>query len=185
MPTFPVPEKPDSMKPLKYFLLLAALWLQSCAPTQSMDAFYEKHKEGTDVLAFRVPPVMFSLLGEVSPDMKSLVGTTTDLRYIRLPASGQGKMAALNQQVTHLTSGAFIEVFRKNEGDKRNIVAIRERGNTVRNIMVYSNNAAFGSVLFIEGKFDPEKVRTLAREDGFGRLEETLTGTFGSPGISE
>lgn len=128
---------------------------------------------------------MFSLLSNLSPEMGSVIGNTTDLRYIRLPASGASEMTALNRQVSQLTSGSFIEVFRKNEGDQRNLVAIRERGNTVRNILIYNNNAAFGSVLYIKGRFDPERVRNLANEDAFGTLEQQLTRSFSGQAPTE
>lgn len=170
---------PEALKSFLPFLLLLLIF-PSCAGTNSVDAFYEKHKEDDQVLAFRVPPVMFSMLRGLSGDSETLISQTRDLRYIRLPVGKSPEISDLNRQVGQLTSGSYIEVFRKNDGDRRNLVAIRERGKTVRDIMVYTNNASHGSLLYIKGDFDPAQVRAMAQRESFGNLENELISTFGS-----
>ena len=166
-------------------LCLLGLLLYGCGSSRSIDAFYDQHKEDDQVLAFRVPPVMFAMVKGLSPEMENLFGSTRDLRYIRLPADSGRGIQALNNQVSTLTAGSFIEIFRKNEGPKRNVVAIRERGNSVRDIMVFNNNELHGSLLYIKGNFDPEKVRSMARDEDFTDLQEKLVQGFGGPGINE
>ena len=163
----------------KSITIALLLFLCACGGTASIDRFYEDHKEDDQVLAFRVSPVMFSMLRGLTGEMESLLGDTRDLRFIRLPANGNSGIPALNRQVAELTAGSFIEIFRKNDGADRNLVAIRERGNSVREILVFGNRATHGSLLYIRGDFSPAQVRNLAKEEAFGNLEERLTGAFG------
>ncbi len=171
------------MKHLTYLLLLA-LMLSSCGTPRNLDAFYNKHKDDDQVLAFRVPPVMFYALRGISPEMDSFFGTTTDLRFIQLPAVKTAGLQDMNQQFNQLTSGSFIEIFRKNDGPKRNVVAIRERGKTVRDILIFNNSELKGSLLYIQGNFDPAKVRSMAQEEEFLNLQDKLIQNY-SPGQTQ
>ena len=101
-----------------------------------MDSFYEAHKNDNKVSAFRVPQFMFSLLGEISPEMKTLVGNTRDLRYMRFPSSNTSQTQFLNAQMNNFTNNSFIEVFRKNDDLKRNVVSIREKRDVVKEILI-------------------------------------------------
>ena len=171
---------------MKYFsyLLLIALALNSCGTPRSLDSFYNMHKNDDQVLAFRVPPVMFYALRGISPEMDSFFGTTTDLRFIQLPAAKTAGFRDMNQQFNQLTSSSFVEIFRKNDGPKRNVVAIRERGKTVRDILIFNNSELKGSLLYIRGNFDPAKVRSMAQEEGFTELQEKMIRNY-APGQLE
>jgi hypothetical protein len=161
------------------------LCLCACASTASVDSFYERNKEEDGVLAFRVTPVMFSMLGGLSPDIDSFIGNTKDLRFIRLPLKEAGAAEKLNLQVSAMNTGSFVEIFRKNQGDQRNLVSIRERRGSVREILVYNTGALNGSLLYVRGRFDPAKIRDMARDESFSKLSTQLSGAFAPVGISE
>jgi len=61
----------------------------------------------------------------------------------------------LNKQMSGMTGNSFIEVYRKNDELKRNIVSIREKKDAVKEILIYNNNNANGSFLYFNGDFDP------------------------------
>lgn len=162
-------------------ILLAA----SCSSYNSIDNFYNAHKNDDKVMAIRVPRVMLSLVSGISPEMNALVGNTKDLRYMQFPSATPARTRFLNNQMNDITGNSFIEVFRKNDELKRNVVSIREKRNTVKEILIYNNNNIRGSFLYFNGDFDPVKVRELAKNNQFEKLSTGLIQQFGSgtPGI--
>ena len=87
-----------------------------------------------------VPQFMLTLISGISPEMQSLVGNTRDLRYMRFPSATPAKTQFLNKQMNGITGNSFIEVYRKNDELKRNVVSIREKRNSVKEILIYNNN---------------------------------------------
>ncbi|WP_394971638.1 DUF4252 domain-containing protein [uncultured Croceitalea sp.] len=171
----------------KFLLLLPLFLLISCGSYNSIDSFYEAHKNDNQVTAIRVPQFMLSLVSEISPEMKALVGNTKDLRYMQFPSKTDSQTQFLNTQMNNFASGSFIEVFRKNNELKRNVVSIREKRDVVKEILIYNNNNATGSFLYFNGNFDPIKVRELAKNNQFEKFSSGLIPQMGlnTPGISQ
>lgn len=174
---------------MKKLLLTIAMgiFLASCSTYNSIDTFYNDHKNDDQVMAIRVPRVMLSLVSSISPEMKAMVGTTRDLRYMQFPSKTDARTQYLNKQMNNITGSSFIEVFRKNDQLKRNVVSIRERGNSVREILVYKNDNATGSILYFNGDFDPVKVKQMADAGEFEKISDGLIRQFNmkTPGINE
>ena len=168
-------------------LFFSLLLIISCGSYNSIDTFYNAHKNDNQVTAVRVPQFMLTLISGISPEMQSLVGNTRDLRYMRFPSATPAKTQFLNKQMNGITGNSFIEVYRKNDELKRNVVSIREKRNSVKEILIYNNNSLNGSFLYFNGDFDPVKVREMAKSDQFGKLGEGLIQQFStdSPGIKE
>lgn len=166
---------------------MSMVLLTSCSTYNSIDSFYEAHKNDDQVTAVRVPQFMLSLISNISPEMQSLIGSTRDLRYMQFPSTTPARTQFLNQQMNGITGNSFIEVYRKNNDLKRNIVSIREKRNTVKEILIYNNNATRGSFLYFNGIFDPIKVREMARSEEFQKLGDGLIREFnmGTPGINK
>jgi len=171
----------------KVFFLFGLILLTSCGSYNSIDTFYNAHKNDNQVTAVRVPQFMLTLISGISPEMQSLVGNTRDLRYMRFPSATPAKTQFLNKQMNGITGNSFIEVYRKNDELKRNVVSIREKRNSVKEILIYNNNNLTGSFLYFNGDFDPVKVRDLAKNNEFGKLGDGLIKQFsaGTPGIKE
>ncbi|MEL6919215.1 MAG: DUF4252 domain-containing protein [Bacteroidota bacterium] len=169
----------------KGVLIIAILSLTACGSYNSIDNFYNAHKNDNQVTAVRVPQFMLSLISGISPEMKALVGNTKDLRYMQFPSTTPSRTHFLNTQMNTITGNSFIEVFRKNDYLKRNVIAIRERKNTVKEILVYTNNSLKGSFLYFNGNFDPVKVREMARNDQFKTITEGIVNQFSAstPGV--
>ncbi|KPM33626.1 Hypothetical protein I595_530 [Croceitalea dokdonensis DOKDO 023] len=160
---------------MKYFFVTIAFMLPfGCGSYNTIDSFYEIHKNDDQVTAVRVPKFMFSLLSKMSPEMQSLIGNTRDLRYMKFPSVTPSQTNFLNDQMNAFGSGSFIEVFRKNDESKRNVVSIRERRDVVKEILIYNNDNVFGSFLYFNGNFDPNQVRKLANNNNFQELSNTL-----------
>ena len=158
----------------KIIFLVYVLILSACGSYNSIDRFYNAHKNDSQVTAIRVPQFMLSLLGNISPEMKSLIGNTKDLRYMQFPSATPERTQYLNTQMNTITGNSFIEVFRKNDEMKRNIISIREKRNAVKEILIYNNNNIRGSFLYFNGDFDPVKVREMAKNNEFNELPNSL-----------
>lgn len=168
------------------FFLLAILLLSSCGSYNSIDSFYNAHKHEDQVRAVHVPRFMFSLLSGISPEIGTLIGNTKDLRYMEFPSTTAERTTYLNEQMTGITGNSFIEAYRNNDNDKRNVISLRERGDVVKEILVYKNNASKGSFLYFNGDFDPVKVREMIKNKDFDKLSSGLISQFvgnGTPGI--
>ena len=167
--------------------LFLALIFSACSTYNSIDSFYDQHKNDDQVLAIRVPRVMLSLVSSISPEMNAMIGSTRDLRYMQFPSATDARTQYLNKQMNTITGNSFIEVFRKNDELKRNVVSIRERGNSVREILVYKNNNTTGSFLYFNGDFDPVKVKEMAEAGKFEDISKGLIKEFNTqtPGINE
>ena len=155
-------------------LLCALLCCSACGSYNSIDRFYEAHKNDNQVTAIRVPQFMLTMISEIAPEMQTLIGNTKDLRYMQFPSTTPSKTQFLNQQMNVITGNSFIEVFRKNDALKRNVVSIREKRNTVKEILIYNNNNLNGSFLYFNGAFDPVKVRELAKNEQFSKFGEHI-----------
>ena len=171
---------------MKSLALPILLVLTGCGSYSSIDSFYEKHKNDNQVTAFRVPRFMFSLIAEISPEMKSMVSHTKDLRYMRFPSKTTAQTQFLNRQMNQFASRSFIEIFRKNDKLKRNVVSIREKRDVVKEILIYSNDNIRGSFLYFNGNFNPNKIRQLARNQDFDSFTKGLLPqmNLASPDIS-
>ncbi|WP_343486135.1 DUF4252 domain-containing protein [Allomuricauda sp. d1] len=171
----------------KLAFIFCTVLVSACGSYNSIDNFYKAHKNDAQVTAIRVPKFMFSLIGEISPEMKSMVGNTKDLRYMQFPSATDAQSRFLNNQMNNFTSNSFIEVFRKNDELKRNVVALREKRDVVKEILIYNNDNLKGSFLYFSGNFDPQKVRELAKSNEFQNFSEGFVPQFNlqTPGINE
>lgn len=164
---------------IKKFVFFAfVLTFCACGSYNSIDNFYNAHKNDSQVTAIRVPQFMLSLLSNISPEMKSLIGSTKDLRYMQFPSTTAARTQYLNNQMNSITGNSFIEVFRKNDELKRNVISIREKRNTVKEILIYNNNNVNGSFLYFNGNFDPVKVREMAKNSEFNEIPKSLVKDF-------
>ncbi|MDO6472088.1 DUF4252 domain-containing protein [Maribacter sp. 1_MG-2023] len=170
----------------KIYALSALLLITSCGSYNSIDTFYNAHKNDNQVTAVRVPKFMLSMISEISLEMKAMVGNAKDLRYMQFPSATASKTQFLNQQMNGITGNSFIEVFRKNDDLKRNVVSVREKKNLVKEILIYNNNSQTGSFLYFNGDFDPAKVREMAKNEQFTKFGDNIISQFGAstPGIN-
>ncbi|WP_282133323.1 DUF4252 domain-containing protein [Cellulophaga baltica] len=143
-----------------------------------MESFYAAHKNDNQVSAVRVPQFMLSLLSGISPETEALIGDTKDLRYIKFPSTTADKTDFLNTQMNIIAGSKFIEIYRKNDDLKRSVIAVRERKNVVKEILIYNNNAQQATFLYFNGNFDPIKVREMAQNAKFDELTNGLIQQF-------
>ena len=166
-------------------MLVLAL-LSSCGSYNSIDSFYNAHKNENQVKAVRVPKFMLTLLSGISPEVHSLIRNTRDLRYMQFASGTAERTAYLNKQMAGITGSNFIEAYRSNDNEKRKVIALREKGDVVKEILVYKNDANKGSFLYFNGNFNPTRVREMIKNKDFDKLGSSLINQFSNgatPGI--
>jgi len=162
----------------KYGFILLLVLLVSCGSYNSINSFYNLHKNDANVTAFRVPHFMFSLLRSSSGEMNSFMNNVSDIRFIQLSPKTDIERTTINNQINGLVSSKFIEVFRKNEDTKRTLISVRENRNVVKEIIIYKNGEKNNSIFYFRGNFDPNKVRKYVKENKFDNLSTTVLQQF-------
>lgn len=163
---------------MKRYCLLLFLFFISCGSYNSINSFYNLHKNDDNVTAFRVPNFMLNLLRGSSGEMNSFMNNVSDIRFIQLNPKTETERTSINNQINGLVSNNFIEVFRKNEDKKRTLVSIRENRDVVKEIIIYKNGLNNNSIFYFKGNFDPNKVRKYVKENKFDNLSNTVLQQF-------
>jgi len=160
------------MKKISIIILLFTLL--SCGSYNSINSFYNEHKNDTNVTAIRVPQFMLSLLRNASPEMNNFMGNVNDIRYIQLNPKNETESIAISNQISNLTTNSFVEIFRKNEDLKRTLISVREKKDVVKEIIIYKNSDKNNSVFYMNGNFDPNTVKKYAKDGSFEKLSNSL-----------
>ena len=157
-----------------FMILLLFLTLSACSSANSVDQFYNQHKDDSQVTALRIPSVMIDMLSGISPEMQSLFGKTDDIRLMKFSGMTAAKANSLNSQINSMTSSSFIEIYRKNDEANRNVISIREKRDVVKEILFFKTDSFNTTLLYLHGNFEPAKVRSLAESDQFENISEGL-----------
>jgi len=158
----------------KYGFILLFILLISCGSYNSINSFYNLHKNDAKVTAIRVPQYLLSLLRNTSGEMNSLMVNVRDIRYIQLSPTSDTERNHISNQINNLVSNNFVEVFRKNEDHKRTLISVREKRDVVKEIIIYNNGQRTNSVFYLNGNFNPQRVRTYVNEGKFDNLSNTI-----------
>lgn len=161
-----------------YTLIIVLLTLVSCGSYNSINSFYNAHKNDTNVTAIRVPQYMLSLIRNASPEMNSFMGNVKDIRFIQLSPENDSQRNQLSREIGNLTTDNFIEVFRKNEEDIRTLISVREKKDVVKEIIISKNGLKNNSVFYLNGNFNPERVREYVKTDKFDKLSNSVLQQF-------
>ena len=162
----------------KIVALTVFIFMLSCGSYNSINSFYNAHKNDANVTAIRVPQYMLSLIRNASPDMNSFLDGVKDIRFIQLSPNTDFQRNQISNQINNLTNDSFIEVFRKNQDDIRTLISVREKKDVVKEIVISKNGLKNNSVFYLNGNFNPERVREYAKSDKLDNLTNTVLGQF-------
>jgi len=164
----------NTIRMKKYGFILLSLLLFSCGSYNSINSFYNVHKNDANVTAIRVPQYLLSLLRNTSGEMNSFMGNVRDIRYIQLSPKTETERNLISDQINNLVSNNFVDVFRKNEEHKRTLISVREKRDVVKEIIIYNNGTRTNSVFYLNGNFNPQRVRKYVDEGKFDNLSNTI-----------
>ena len=158
----------------RYCYLLVVLLFISCGSYNSVNGFYNNHKNDANVTAIHVPQYMLSLLRGTSGEMNSFMANVREIRFIQLKPKTDLERTSISSQINGLVSTSFVEVFRKNEEENRTLISVREKRDVVKEIIIYKNNGKNNSIFYLNGNFDPANVREYVKNDKLDNLSNSI-----------
>ena len=158
----------------RYCYLFVVLLFVSCSSYNSVNGFYNNHKNDANVTAIHVPQYMLGLLRGTSGEMNSFMANVKEIRFIQLKPNNQMERTAITNQINGLVSNSFVEVFRKNEEENRTLISVREKRDIVKEIIIYKNNNKNNSIFYLNGNFDPSTVREYVKNDKLDNLSNSI-----------
>lgn len=159
----------------KTILILSVLLFFSCGSYYKMANFYNAHKNDDKVTAVQVPRFMFAVLKGLSPEMNSVLGNVSDLRFIQLQPRDQSEEKNIQADINQLTNERFTDIFRKNDDFKRTLISVREVGNSIKEVIVHKTSGGKHTVLYMNGNFNPTTIREYAETGKFDNLTQSIT----------
>jgi len=150
--------------------LLACLLLAGCG--SSFQGFYNQHKNDMGVTSFQVPNFMKAVLGSISPEVSNVIGNITNLKYIKFENVSEAKRMSLINELNAVTNYGYTDMFRKNEVQATRIISVKELGVVLTDVILFNSNNTQTTAFYLEGKFDPDKIKTLSDPEKF----ESITG---------
>lgn len=157
------------MKTILRLTLIGLFLFTACASLNTMDGFYNKHKNDPNVSSFQVPSYLKGLMRNVSPELNSLFKNVKDFRQISFKDCSPAQSAEINQEINAITQN-YKDVVRKNEDFKQTLVAVKEKGNILKEVVIHTVNDNNHNILFLKGNFDPERIQKLADSEDLGSL---------------
>ncbi|RUA12567.1 MAG: hypothetical protein DSY82_00915 [Flavobacteriia bacterium] len=155
----------------KLFLLFTIINLTACSSSQSFNQFYNNHKNDDHVASFQVPGYLRSLLRNASPELNNLFKNVKDFKSITFSNTTPQQNEQIINEINYITRNNT-DVVRKNEGNERFLISVKEKGDRIKNVILYKNNGSKHNILYLKGNFDAERIRELAKEHKFDSLYE-------------
>jgi len=162
----------------KLILLSLCFFMLNCG--NSFQSFYNKHKNDVGATSFQVPNFMKALLSSASPEVSSVFGNITDLKYIKLENVAKDKRFTLVEELNSVTNSGYKDMFRKNETLATRIISVKELGVVLTDVILFNSNETQTTAFYLEGKFDPEKIKTLSDPEKFDDITGQLLNVYQS-----
>ena len=163
------------MKKIIIVLSLCFL-LVSCG--SSFQSFYNNHKADIGATSFQVPNFMKAVLSNISPKVKHAIGNISDFKYIKFENVTALKRQSLISEMNAVTNSGFTDVFRKNDLANTRIISVGEIGVVVTDVIIFNSTETETTAYYLQGNFDPEKIKSFADQDKFNAFSTDLMQTY-------
>ncbi|PWH83061.1 hypothetical protein DIS18_00460 [Algibacter marinivivus] len=150
--------------------------LVSCG--SSFQSFYNKHKADIGTTSFQVPNFMKAVLSNISPGVKHAIGNISDFKYIKFQNVSALKRQSLISEMNAITNTGFTDVFRKNDLANTRIISVGEIGVVVTDVIIFNSTETETTAYYLQGNFDPEKIKSFADEDTFNAFSTDLMQSY-------
>lgn len=150
--------------------------LVSCG--SSFQGFYDNHKADMGTTSFQVPNFMKAVLGNISPEIKGAIGNISDFKYIKFENVNGLSRQNLIAEMNEVSDSGFTDVFRKNEVDNTRIISVIENRAVVTNVIIFNSNETETTAYYLQGNFDPDKIRSFADEKTFNIFSNDLIQSY-------
>lgn len=163
------------MKKVLLILFLGVL-ISGCG--SSFKSFYNSHKSDIGATSFQVPNFMKALVGGISPEINQAIGNISDFKYITFENINDLKRQNLINEMNAVTKQKYVDVYRKHEDDRTQMVSVKEKGVVVTDIIIFNSTKEVTSAYYLQGHFDAGKVQSLIKEEGVDNLTKGLVKTY-------
>lgn len=153
-------------------LICISFLLLSCG--SSFQGFYNNHKADVGATSFQVPNFMKAVLSTISPEVQHAIGNISDLKFIKIENTNSLKRQTLITEMNAVTNSGYLDIFRKNDPDHTRIISVREAGAVVTDVIIFNSAASETTAYYLQGNFDPEKIKSFADEDTFNAFSSDL-----------
>lgn len=130
--------------------------------------------------SFQVPNFMKTVLSNISPEVKSAIGNISDFKYITFKSLNPIKRQSIIEEMNAVTNSGYIDIFRKNEVNNTRIISVREFGVVVTDAIIFNSTETETTAFYLQGNFDPEKIKTFTDEDTFNTFSNSLKQSYQS-----
>ncbi|MGC6430891.1 MAG: DUF4252 domain-containing protein [Jejuia sp.] len=159
-------------------VICISLLLISCG--SSFQGFYDQHKTDIGATSFQVPSFMKAVLSSISPEIKHSIGNISDFKFIKIENTSNLKRETLITEINDVAKNGYLDVFRKNDPDNTRIISVREAGVVVTDVIIFNSSATETTAYYLQGNFDPEKIKTFADKSTFDTFTEDLIQQYGA-----
>lgn len=163
---------------MKKIVLVISLGFLLVSCGSSFQGFYNNHKADMGTTSFQVPNFMKAVLSNISPEVKNAIGNISDFKYIKFEKVGALRRQNLIAEMSAVTNNGFTDVFRKNEVDNTRIISVRELGVVVTDAIIFNNTETETTAYYLQGNFDPDKIKSFANEDTFNTFSNDLIQSY-------
>ena len=153
-------------------LIYISFSLLSCG--SSFQGFYNNHKADIGTTSFQVPNFMKAVLSTISPEVKNAIGNISDFKYIKFENVSTLKRQNLITEMNAITNNGYTDIFRKNEVEDTRIISVKEAGIVVTDAIIFINKGSDVAAYYLQGNFDPEKIKSFADADTFNAFSSDL-----------
>lgn len=170
--------KKDQFIMKKVLLLLALSVILFSCRSASFQGFYNTHKTDLGATSFQVPNVMKALLSTVSPETKKIIGNLQDVKYIKLNNISPLKRQQIITEINAVTNAGYLDMFRQNQASNTRIISVKENGNVLTHVVLFNCDKDKATAFYLEGVFDPEKIKTLSKTNNFDALTADILQSY-------
>jgi len=165
---------------MKNSIILITLSCVMLSCSSSFQGFYNNHKADLGTTSFQVPNFMKAVLSTISPQVKHAVGNISDFKYIKFQNVSALKRQSLISEMNAVTNNGYLDVFRKNELEQTRIISVKEAGAVVTNAIIFVHQGSDIAAYYLQGNFDPDKIKSLADEDTLNTFTNSLLQNYNS-----
>lgn len=165
---------------MKQHFLIITLCLLLCNCGSSFQSFYNNHKNDMGATSFQVPNFMKAMLDVMNPEAKALVGNLSDLKYIKLTNVSESSRHGIIKEMNTITNYGYKDMFRKNELMQTRLISVKEFGFVLTDVILFNSKGSEVSAFYLEGRFDPEKIKTLSDPETFDKFTNGLIQSYQS-----
>ncbi|AUC82205.1 DUF4252 domain-containing protein [Lacinutrix sp. Bg11-31] len=164
----------------KIVLIFSVFLLLFSCGSASFQGFYNNHKTDLGATSFQVPNVMKALLSSVSPETKSVIGNLQDVKYIKLNSVSSFRRQQIITEINAVTSAGYLDMFRDNQVNNTRIISVKENGNVLTDVILFNCDEKEATAFYLQGRFDPDKIKTLSEVKNFDALSLDLLQSYKS-----